>query len=340
MQKVSFCFLFVIRLRDASGMPSGFLRLHNLFFFLVSQQMQPGKPLPGIRSLMAVINSVGVGRGSKSVGEFTYRYTRGRTIASRRITKNTSKTPAQVGRRGAFGSFVWMFSPYKWFFSDGYEKTKHGSSFNQFVHVNRELLGKSPYNSEVNKKLIPNGTQLWNLFRTIFNSSVSHLKYATYGTLNFVNTSVDNNNQYAYNTVSGTLYTEDFKGITVTINSVFSDGRTFVKEINLYNNGENPDFLKTYDFLSSGTNTIKISTNKEQGTVEFLLNSSAVAAFLLDLSALPPSSIAGGSTIIIKQYGKIASLEKPQVYSLNAATSGESEEESSGTVQEDNTEIK
>lgn len=302
--------------------------------------MQPGKPLPGIRSLMAVINSVGVGRGSKSVGEFTYRYTRGRTIASRRITKNTSKTPAQVGRRGAFGSFVWMFSPYKWFFSDGYEKTKHGSSFNQFVHVNRELLGKSPYNSEVNKKLIPNGTQLWNLFRTIFNSSVSHLKYATYGTLNFVNTSVDNNNQYAYNTVSGTLYTEDFKGITVTINSVFSDGRTFVKEINLYNNGENPDFLKTYDFLSSGTNTIKISTNKEQGTVEFLLNSSAVAAFLLDLSALPPSSIAGGSTIIIKQYGKIASLEKPQVYSLNAAASGESEEESSGTVQEDNTEIK
>lgn len=302
--------------------------------------MQPGKPLPGIRSLMAVINSVGVGRGSKSVGEFTYRYTRGRTIASRRITKNISKTPAQVGRRGAFGSFVWMFSPYKWFFSDGYEKTKHGSSFNQFVHVNRELLGKSPYNSEVNKKLIPNGTQLWNLFRTIFNSSVSHLKYATYGTLNFVNTSVDNNNQYAYNTVSGTLYTEDFKGITVTINSVFSDGRTFVKEINLYNNGENPDFLKTYNFLSSGTNTIKISTNKEQGTVEFLLNSSAVAAFLLDLSALPPSSITGGSTIIIKQYGKIASLEKPQVYSLNAATSGGSEEESSGTVQEDNTEIK
>lgn len=302
--------------------------------------MQPGKPLPGIRSLMAVINSVGIGRGSKSVGEFTYRYTRGRTIASRRITKNTSKTPAQVGRRGAFGSFVWMFSPYKWFFSDGYEKTKHGSSFNQFVHVNRELLGKSPYNSEVNKKLIPNGTQLWNLFRTIFNSSVSHLKYATYGTLNFVNTSVDNNNQYAYNTVSGTLYTEDFKGITVTINSVFSDGRTFVKEINLYNNGENPDFLKTYDFLSSGTNTIKISTNKERGTVEFLLNSPAVAAFLLDLSALPPSSIAGGSTIIIKQYGKIASLEKPQVYSLNAATSEESEEESSGTVQEDNTEIK
>lgn len=160
--------------------------------------MQPGKPLPGIRSLMAVINSVGVGRGSKSVGEFTYRYTRGRTIASRRITKNTSKTPAQVGRRGAFGSFVWMFSPYKWFFSDGYEKTKHGSSFNQFVHVNRELLGKSPYNSEVNKKLIPNGKQLWTLAQTVFALDALHLKYASYGTLPSVDTSSVGQSFFAY----------------------------------------------------------------------------------------------------------------------------------------------
>lgn len=302
--------------------------------------MQPGKPLPGIRSLMAVINSVGIGRGSKSVGEFTYRFTRGRTIASRRITKNTSKTPAQVGRRGAFGSFVWMFSPYKWFFSDGYEKTKHGSSFNQFVHVNRELLGISPYNSEVNKKLIPNGKQLYTLISAIIGSSVPHLKYATYGTLNFVNTSADNANQYAYNTVSGTLYTEDFKGITITINSVFSDGRTLVKEINLYENGENPDFLKTYDFLSVGVNTIKITTNVEQGTVKFLLNSSAVGAFLLDLSALPPYDISGRATIVIKQYGKIASLKKMLVYSLHAATEEGSEKKDSETVQVDNTEIK
>ena len=166
------------------------------------------------------------------------------------------------------------------------------------------------------------------------------MKYATFGTLNFVDTSADNANQYAYNTVSGTLYTEDFKGITITINSVFSDGRTFVKEINLYENGENPNFLKTYDFLSVGVNTIKITTNEEQGTVKFLLDSSAVGAFLLDLSALPPNDISGRATIVIKQYGKIASLKKMQVYSLNAATSGGSEEESSGTVQEDNTEIK
>lgn len=289
---------------------------------------------------MAVINSVGVGRGSKSIGEFTYRYTRGRTIASRRITRNTSKTPAQVGRRGAFGSFVWKFSPYKWFFSDGYEKTKHGSSFNQFIHVNRELLGKPPYYSEVDKKLIPNGTRLYNLISAIIGNSVPHLKFATYGTLNFVNTSSDNANQYSYNAISGTLYVEDFKGITITINSVLSDGRTLVKEINLYEKGGNPDFLKTYDFLLSGDNTIRITTDEEQGAVSFFLSPSSVGAFLLDLSESPLVAISGRSIIVIKQYGKIASLKKIQVFSLSSATLDEPEERSSETVQEDNTEIK
>lgn len=233
-----------------------------------------------------------------------------------------------------------MFSPYKWFFSDGYEKTKHGSSFNQFVHVNRELLGKSPYNSEVNKKLIPNGTQLWKLLSAITDYSVPHLKYATYGTLNFIDTSKTSNSIYAYGTVSGTLYAEDIKGITVTINGVFSNGNTVVKEIDLYQNGENPDFVKTFDFIPSGFNTIKITTNEEQGTVEFILNSSAVAAFLLDLSALPPSLISGKASIVIKQYGKIASLKRIQSFSITTESEKELEKESSETVQEDNTEIK
>lgn len=304
--------------------------------------MQPGKPLPGIRSLMAVINSVGVGRGSKSVGEFTYRYTRGRTIASRRITKNTSKTPAQVGRRGAFGSFVWMFSPYKWFFSDGYEKTKHGSSFNQFVHVNRELLGKSPYNSEVNKKLIPNGTRLYSLLTAILNNSVPHLKYATCGSLQFSNRSAHNANQYAYNTVAGTLYVEDFKGLTITINSVFSDGRIISKDLNLYESGEVPSFNKKYDWLPAETNLISVVSDTGQGTVDITINSSACGAFLLNLEELPASAISGRANIFIKKDGKIASLERIQVFSLQAKPSQDEEldEKSSEAIQEDNTEIK
>lgn len=47
MQKVSFCFLFVIRPRDASGMPSGFLYLHNLFFFFSFVKDAAGQTSPG-----------------------------------------------------------------------------------------------------------------------------------------------------------------------------------------------------------------------------------------------------------------------------------------------------
>lgn len=309
MQKVSFGFLFVIRLRDASGMPSGFLRLHNLFFFLVSQQMQPGKPLPGIRSLMAVINSVGVGRGSKSVGEFTYRYTRGRTIASRRITKNTSKTPAQVGRRGAFGSFVWMFSPYKWFFSDGYEKTKHGSSFNQFVHVNRELLGKSPYNSEVNKKLIPNGKQLFNLLRTITNSAVPHLKYLSFGSLPSTNAFSASSDSWFYGTGTVILYLDDFKGLELIINTVTNTGETYTNSINPYVNSEYPNFSEEFSWMS-GDNSISFTTDIEQGTVSVRLTSAALLAHALGLTDYPSSRIESYHTVILKQYGKIANIER------------------------------
>lgn len=302
--------------------------------------MQPGKPLPGIRSLMAVINSVGVGRGSKSVGEFTYRYTRGRTIASRRITKNTSKTPAQVGRRGAFGSFVWMFSPYKWFFSDGYEKTKNGSSFNQFVHVNRELLGKSPYNSEVNKKLIPNGTQLWKLINTISSLDLLHLKYATYGTLNAVVSASNALQHYSFLSEKVTIYTEDFKGFSVVFNTVTNKGETFSKELPLYEGSEVPNFSVTYAWYNN--TSIKITSSIEEGIVSMEFGQESVPIFSMGLTQRPTGNqIETYTSIVIKQYGKIVPIQKFHYSSLSEATvSAGEEEKSSEAVQEDNTEIK
>lgn len=325
-------------------MPPGCLRRPHVckicFFFLFCNRWHPANLSGAVGSLMAIINSVSVGRGSKSVGEFTYRYTRGRTIASRRITRNTSKTPAQVGRRGAFGSFVWMFSPYKWFFSDGYEKTKHGSSFNQFVHVNRELLGKSPYNSEVNKKLIPNGARLYSLITAIVNNDVPHLKYASYGTLNFIDESILNSNAFTYFTIIGTLFVEDFKGITITINAVLSDGRTFVKDLNLYETGDIPSFNKTYSWITSASaKSITIKSDTEKGTVDVSMASPAVLAYLLNLESLPESTISGRANIFIKQYGKIATIKRLQSFSLSPEPT-EDEEKSSEIIQEDNTEIK
>lgn len=300
--------------------------------------MQPGKPLPDIRSLMAVINSVGVGRGSKSVGEFTYRYTRGRTIASRRITKNTSKTPAQVGRRGAFGSFVWMFSPYKWFFSDGYEKTKHGSSFNQFVHVNRELLGKSPYNSEVNKKLIPNGKQLWTLTQTIFALDTLHLKYASYGTLPSVDTSSVGQSFFAYGKVVVNVYVEDFKGLTVTFNSITSDGDSFSKTLDLYVDSKIPSVSISYDWIPN--ESIAVTSLESDGMVSFVFQPAATLAYILGLDSKPAKSYHAYTSIVIKQYGKIASLNRVQRNDINVTSSGDENLNSSEPTQEDYTEIK
>lgn len=92
--------------------------------------MQPGKPLPGIHSLMAIINSLGVGRGKKSAGELTFRYTRGRTIASRRITSNSSKTIPQVRQRRLFGQVTRGIKTLAQFVDFAYNKTKYGSKRN------------------------------------------------------------------------------------------------------------------------------------------------------------------------------------------------------------------
>lgn len=270
--------------------------------------MQPGKPLPDIRSLMAVINSVGVGRGSKSVGEFTYRYTRGRTIASRRITKNTSKTPAQVGRRGAFGSFVWMFSPYKWFFSDGYEKTKHGSSFNQFVHVNRELLGKSPYNSEVSKKLIPNGARLYSLLNAILDKSSPHLKYATFGSLgaSVLSYTLDDS-IYRVSSLRVEFFTDDFKDISLVLLGVNSNGNTYSKDIPLYSNSEVPSFSYSSQY-SKGNDSTSVVSNLDKRSVLFTFQTRSVAEIIASVNKDLTSTLTGYANLVISQYGKIASI--------------------------------
>lgn len=55
---------------------------------------------------MAIINSVVVGRGRKSVGEVTLRYDRGRTIATRRIFENKSNTSLQSVQRATFAEVI------------------------------------------------------------------------------------------------------------------------------------------------------------------------------------------------------------------------------------------
>lgn len=100
---------------------------------------------------MAVINSVGVGRGERSVGEFTYRRARGgRTIAARRVIENKSNTPAQAEQRKDFAkaSSLIKFIP-KHFMELMSVKSKTGSARNKFLSENYDACLKWWWNDTV-----------------------------------------------------------------------------------------------------------------------------------------------------------------------------------------------
>ena len=89
---------------------------------------------------MAIIKSLGIGAGFKSAGNITYRYSRGRTIASQRITENKSNTPLQAAQRGYFrvmSQVAFLLAAHiEWAF----DKTKYGSQRNNFIQRNKDYM--------------------------------------------------------------------------------------------------------------------------------------------------------------------------------------------------------
>lgn len=125
---------------------------------------------------MALINSVGVGRGDKSVGEFTYRYQRGRTIATRRIIENKSKSPAQVTQRKLFGVICDAFGGIPKYMMQAISvKSKYGSARNNYIKTNWDAFKTltEKYPTWQNKWPKPLGE----LFGTLVENSISHPEY-------------------------------------------------------------------------------------------------------------------------------------------------------------------
>lgn len=87
--------------------------------------------------IMAIINSLAIGKSVKSAGNLTYKTIRGRTIASQRITTNTSNTLAQSIQRSRFGLAAQSAQLIQTFINSCYEKSKYGSSRNAFMHMNK-----------------------------------------------------------------------------------------------------------------------------------------------------------------------------------------------------------
>ena len=106
---------------------------------------------------MALINSVGVGTGSKSVGEFTYRSVRGRTIASKRVLKNSSNSAAQGNQRSLFASLSKFLTAYDCYVFNAFSKTRYGSRRNRAAS---ELKAFSSYVRSTYESITANGAPL------------------------------------------------------------------------------------------------------------------------------------------------------------------------------------
>lgn len=140
-----------------------------------------------ISYIMAIINSLAIGKSFKSAGNLTYKTVRGRTIASQRIVTNKSNTIAQGFQRSQFGitaRCMQLFLPY---INNFYEKTKYGSSRNQFVRQNKYINLNGNIDGVIEGS-VPLSKAFLSLFAcntsgTLLDGSVT---YASYGTLSCV----------------------------------------------------------------------------------------------------------------------------------------------------------
>lgn len=95
---------------------------------------------------MAIINSMGVGKARKSMGNVTYRTVRGRTIGSQKRAA-TGGTPATRGdgavmsrQQALFGMVSMFMQAHASDIDVSFNKSKYGSQRNYFFSVNRKAL--------------------------------------------------------------------------------------------------------------------------------------------------------------------------------------------------------
>jgi len=107
-----------------------------------------GRTLTPESYIMAVVNSTAIGNASKTAGELTYRRTKGRTIASRRITTNKSNTEFQKLQRSAFSIMTKSAKSLSSWIGLNFVSTKYGTPRNAFMKTNAPVFGFIKDNTE------------------------------------------------------------------------------------------------------------------------------------------------------------------------------------------------
>lgn len=256
---------------------------------------------------MAIINSVVVGRGQKSVGEVSLQVRRGRTIASRRITENKSNSPGQAIQRSSFGNFVKIFSKYKFFFAENFEPTKFGSKFNQFVHQNRNLIGSEGYDRTLANGLSNDVSGLLNLLDQIINGDLLEPEFVSYGSLVGTVSSSGTPAGKAVERVVFDLIPSDLKGIKLRIDWVGGGGYYASGYIDLYNGGDYPK-MSWDDNTQGGEGEIYAETNTNTGQVTISVPGKAAADWVAAENQITLNSTYAGYVLAtVSQNGKILS---------------------------------
>lgn len=120
---------------------------------------------------MAIVNSLAVGKASKTAGELTFAKVRGRTIARRRIINNKSNTVLQQAQRHTFSIVSTMAAMLDQYIKANFTPTEYGSARNCFIKKNWPFL-KQGYSTEV-----PSEMTLENVLFDVINSGA----YVQYG---------------------------------------------------------------------------------------------------------------------------------------------------------------
>lgn len=190
---------------------------------------------------MAVINSLAIGAGVKSAGNITYRRTRGRTIASQRITENKSNTAAQQAQRGKFKVMTQFAALMSAYIDMAYSKTRYGSARNQFITQNKMTLPDINAGKllEVQQGKTPLGTFFLDTFNITGAHDASCVSVCSYGDAGGwiiapSGTQVQKSNAYSEITLSNgsSMTTEKLKlaWMTVTDSTVLTGLTTFDEE--------------------------------------------------------------------------------------------------------------
>lgn len=150
---------------------------------------------------MAIINSAGVGKAAKSQGNLTYKYVRGRTIASSRIIENKSNTPRQVIARQEFAAMSGFVVRQASYIDAAFDKSKYGSSRNSFMTLNKSMLPEMAYF----KSYINGEKSLFELMGVWFGTDLKPMAWVTHGSAAALVSGVKISSRQDYSSVSVSL---------------------------------------------------------------------------------------------------------------------------------------